>query len=115
MCRKMFSQTRIKWPDEEIHTDETFSQWVESIDWREAAYKDLGVWDKEWLNTSRNQPDVTVGGERERVEFLNQGDWGWWTGWLLTVRKGTFCYSPQLLVGLIIQDGGTWHSRRLTK
>jgi len=32
---------------------------MESIDWREAAYKDLGVWDKEWLNTSRNQPDVT--------------------------------------------------------
>lgn len=59
MCRKMFSQTRIKWPDEEIHTDETFSQWMESIDWREAAYKDLGGWDKEWLNTSRNQPDVT--------------------------------------------------------
>ena len=59
MCRKMFSQTRIKWPDEEIYTDETLSQWMESIDWREAAYKDLGVWDKEWLNTSRNQPDVT--------------------------------------------------------
>ena len=59
MCRKMFSQTRIKWPDEEIHTDETFSQWMESIDWKEAAYKDLGVWDEEWLNTSRNRADVT--------------------------------------------------------
>ena len=117
MCRKMFSQTRIKWPDEEIHTDETFSQWMESIDWREAAYKDLGGWDKEWLNTSRNQPDVT--GRWEGKGWIPKsrrlGVVEWWSGWLLTVRKGTFCYSPQLLVGLIIQDGGTWYSRRLTK